>query len=367
MAPRINTFTEGRDQFQADRSQLAALGVLRPDAVAYLPDEFRHNYDLAMDAQPSLFTAPSGGVPAIFTTLIDPDVFEILFAPTKAAEIFGEQKRGSWVDDVAMFPVVEHVGEVSSYGDFNNNGHTGVNANWPARQNYIYQTVKEYGERELERAGAAKLNWVSEIDKAAATVMNRFQNLSYFFGIAGLQNYGMLNDPALSAAITPALKAYGGTRWMVNGAVLATANEIYNDIQSLFALLVRQTMGLVDQNAKMTLALSNEISVALTATNSFNVNVSDLLKKNFPNLNIVTAVQYGVTSSTNPQGISGGNLAQLYVDAVEGQDVGFLAYSEKSRSHPVVRDMSSFKQKETAGTWGAIIRFPVGIAQMLGL
>jgi hypothetical protein len=37
------------------------------------------------------------------------------------------------------------------------------------------------------------------------------------------------------------------------------------------------------------------------------------------------------------------------------------------RTHPIVKDLSSYKQKVTAGTWGAIIRFPLGIASMVGV
>jgi hypothetical protein len=115
------------------------------------------------------------------------------------------------------------------------------------------------------------------------------------------------------------------------------------------------------------LAMSPGSEVALTATNSFNVNVSDLLKKNFPNITVKTAVQYGVLSSSNPQGITGGNLVQMIADAVEGQQTGYCAFSEKMRSHPIVRQLSSFQQKVTAGTWGAIVRQPFGISQMLGV
>src|SRR6185503_6176542 len=132
------------------------------------------------------------------------------------------------------FPVVEHTGEVSSYGDYSMNGRAGVNTNWPQRQAYLFQTIKEYGERELERAGLARISWVSEIDKGAATVLNKFQNLTYFFGVQGLQNYGLLNDPNLSAALTPATKAAGGVKWVLSGVINATANEVYADIQAIF-------------------------------------------------------------------------------------------------------------------------------------
>jgi hypothetical protein len=111
-------------------------------------------------------------------------------------------------------------------------------------------------------------------------------------------------------------------------------------------------------DSRMTLAMSPGSEVALTATNSFNVNVADLLKKNFPNIRIETAVEYATAA---------GNVVQLIVDQVEGQETGYVAFNEKMRSHPIVRDMSSFKQKKSQGTWGAIILQPFGISQMLGV
>ncbi|TXH35297.1 MAG: DUF2184 domain-containing protein [Rhodospirillaceae bacterium] len=360
-------FQEAVAAWKAHGPLHAENGAILPDVVCYVPDEFRQNYGLAMDAQPALTTAANAGVPAFLTTMIDPQVFKILFAPNKAAEIFGENRKGTWLDETAMFPVVEHTGEVSSYGDFVENGRTGVNTNWPQRQSYLFQTMKEYGERELERAGLARINWVSEIDVAAATVLSKFQNLTYFYGVDGLQNYGLLNDPNLSQALTPAVKDAGGVKWINNGEIVASANEIYADIQALFLQLVTQTGGLIDQSARMVLAMSPGSEVALTATNSFNVNVSDLLKKNFPNIRIETAVQYGSKSAANPQGISGGNLVQLIAEEVDGQDTGYCAFNEKMRAHKIIQAASSFKQKVTGGTWGAIIRMPMAIASMLGV
>lgn len=359
-----------QESIQAWRSHSALhaqKGVVLPGVQAYLPAEFKYNFALAMDAQPALSTEANSAIPAFLTMYIDPAIFAIVFAANMAAEIFGEVKKGDWLTDTAAFPTVEHTGEVSSYGDYNNNGSAGANANWPQRQSYLFQTIKEYGEREIERAGLGRLSWVSEIDGAAATVLNKFSNLSYFFGISGLQNYGLLNDPDLSAALTPAPKAYGGSKWINNGVIVATANEIYLDIESMYIQLVAQSNGLIDQKTKMTLALGTNVAPALTATNSFNVNVSDLVKKNFPSLEVKTAVQYNQTSSSNPQGVTAGNEVQLLADAVEGQDVGYCAFSEKMRAHTIVKELSAFKQKLTGGTWGAIIRMPLGIASMVGV
>lgn len=360
---------EAMGNFRAHRAELSSLGVHVPDDVQmYTPDEFKRDYALAMDALPTLVTDPSGGIPAILTTMIDPEVFRIVFAPLRAAEIWGgEVQRGSWVDDTILFPVVEAAGEVSSYGDWNQNGRAGVNMNWPARQSYLFQTMKEYGEREMDRAGLGRINYVSELDKAAARILSTFLNYTYFFGVAGQQNYGSLNDPNLAGPLTPAPKAWGGTAWISGGIVRATANEIYSDIQALYLQLVAQTGGLVDQSTPMVLAMSPTVQGALTTTNSFGVNVTDLLKKNFPNLRVETAVQYGALGSANPQGIAAGNFMQLIANEIEGQKTGFPAYNEKMRNHPVIRRESSFRQKVTSGTWGTVIRMPLAVDAMVGM
>lgn len=114
-----------------------------------------------------LITAPNAGILAMFTTYVDPRVIEIAVEPMKAAQIFGETKKGTWVDDNLQFPIAESTGEVSSYDDFGTNGMSGANVNWENRQPYHYQTIVEVGEREVERAGAAKLDWVARKQIAA--------------------------------------------------------------------------------------------------------------------------------------------------------------------------------------------------------
>ncbi len=363
-------FQEAQTLLRQHLAMHAQRGIMfQPGAepVAYLPPEFRRNHDIAMDAQPTLVSTSNAGIPAFLTTLIDPKVFKILLAPNKLADIFGEERKGSWLDQTQLFPTVERTGEVSSYGDYAESGHTGLNTMWPQRQAYLFQTLLEYGELELERAGLARINWVSELQEAGATVLMKFLNYTYAFGVAGLQNYGLLNDPSLPAAITPSTKAAGGQKWVVNGVINATANEIYNDIQALFIALVNQSNDLINEETKVVLALSPASGLALTAANSFNVNVRALLKENFPNIRIETCVQYGQTSASNPQGIAAGNLVQMIAEEVEGQDTGYCAFNEKMRAHAVIKQLSSFKQKITSGTWGSIVRQPFAISQMIGV
>jgi len=355
--------------FAAERAILQAKGVVLPGVTMYVPDEYRHNFALAMDAQPTLSTDPNSAIPAMLTTMIDPDVIRILMAPLAMAEILGERKKGDWLTETDMFPVVEMTGEVSSYGDFNNNGRAGINMNWPQFQSYLFQTFTNYGERELERAGLAKINYVSELDQSAAYQLNQYSNLTYAFGVAGLQNYGILNNPYLAAYLTPATKAAGGTTWFTaGGAPNATANEVYNDIATLIQSLIVKSAGNLNAKSKYTLALSPGSEQALTFANTFGVFVEDLLKKGYPGLTVKSAPQYGQQSTTNPQGYStAGNAVQLIADSIQGQQVVYAAFTEKMRAHKIIPGASSWMQKKTSGTWGTILRMPVGVAGMIGI
>ena len=349
------------DRFERD------WGVVLPGAMDYLKPEWKRDFQMAMDAQPSLISTASAGIPSFLSTFIDPDILRIVTAKNKAVEIFGEVKKGDWLQKVAMFPVVEHTGEPSTYGDFSKNGRANANAEFEARESYLYQVIVEYGERELEMAGLARIGWASELKQAQVSILNKFQNLTYFYGVQGLQCYGILNAPGLNAPISPAVKQAGGVSWFNGTVPNATANEVYNDIIALATQLVNQSNGDIDEESELVLALSPRSSMALTFANSYNVSVRDLIEKNYKRLKIVTAIQYGAQTASNPQGNVAGEIVQLIAPTVNSQKTGFCAFTEKLRAHAIIRDDSSFRQKMTQGTWGAVIRQPYAIAQLLGV
>ena len=78
-------------------------------------------------------------------------------------------------------------------------------------------------------------------------------------------------------------------------------------------------------------------------------------------------MQYGALSASNPQGVAAGNFVQLIAESIEGQQSGYCSFNEKMRAHVVVRQMSSFRQKISGGTWGAIIRMPIAFIAMVGV
>jgi len=318
-----------------------------------LPAGWAKNFNMAMDAQPTLQSAPNSAIPSFLTQYYDPKLIDVLFAPMKAAQVAGERQLGDWTTQTATFELIEMTGAVTSYGDYNNSGQAKINFNFPQRQAYYYQTMTRWGELELERAGLAKIDYANRLNMSSVYILNKFQNQTYLFGVSGLQAYGMTNDPSLTAPISPATKAAGGTGWPKG-----TGLEVYADIQSLYAQAQTQLNGNIDLESDMTLIMPPTSQTYLTNTTQFNVNVMDLLEKNFPNMKIETIPEYATAS---------GNLMQLVVNQIDGQKTWECAFNEKLRSHPVIIEESAFKQKKSQGTYGTVIYRPIAIAQMLGI
>jgi hypothetical protein len=304
--------------------------------------------ELAWDAQPQLVTSANSGILSLFTTYVDPRIIEIMIQPTKAAQLYGERKMGDWTEDTAAFPVAERTGVTTSYGDYAEGGVSGANVNWPQRQSYHYQIFTRWGERELERNAKAKIDWANQQNEASVLALRKFQNASYLFGIAGLQNYGGINDPSLPAPITVTGSWY-----------TETPDVIYADIVRLVQLAVSQGNGLIDAEQSFTMGISPDNVVNFNKTNQYNVNVFDQIKKNFPNIKIVTVPEFSTA------GAGGTELVQLIADSVEGQKTVDSAFTEKMRAHAMITLDSSWRQKKSQGTWGTIFYAPIFVASII--
>ena len=132
----------------------------------------------------------------------------------------------------------------------------------------------------------AKINLAADKQRAAANIIDVDANKFYFLGVSGKAIYGILNDPNLTATIAPAATGTGGdTRtWSTK-----TTRQRYDDILLLFARLVSQTAGLVDEKSPLVLAMSPAIAVDLAQATDFNVSVMTMLKSYFTNISIVSA------------------------------------------------------------------------------
>jgi hypothetical protein len=333
-------------------------GIHLPEGAEFIQPDYKQDYTLALDAQPTLVTTANSGIPGWLTNFVSPEVINILQSPNEGVQVLGEEKTGDWTTENASFMVVENTGEVAPYGDWNNNGRSDANVDWVNRSSYLFQTIVRYGDLQVDRAGLARLNWVSELQNSAAMTLDKFQDYTYHFGVAGMACFGMLNDPNLPPALTPSTKAAGGTVWVTNNVTTATANEIYADISAVVMDAVTRGKGRLKKSDAMTLVMPPQSDVALMQTNEFGINVMDLLKKNFPNMDIVIDPRHATAS---------GNVMQLWFKTFNGMKVATCAFNEKLRDHQIVRELSAYAQKKTSGTFGVIVKAPVAVAQMLGI
>jgi hypothetical protein len=307
---------------------------------------------LAQDA--ALITSPNSTVPAELLAYVDPTIIEILTAIRNAREVFSEEKRGDWTTPYMKWRANEVAGNTAAYSDFGHSGTSGTNYEWHTREQYRFQTVTQYGDLEADMASEAKINLAADKQRAAATIIDIDSNKFYLLGVKGREIYGLLNDPNLNPAIAAApAGAKGSTKWADK-----TTQQRYRDILNLFARLVSQTQGLVSEQDELILTISPSARVLLGDATDFNVSVMKMLETYFSKLKLVSLPQLSGPS---------GETIQLIAPKVAGMETGLLGFGEKMRAGRIVPDLSSFSQKFTATTYGAVIRIPVAIAQMTGI
>ena len=331
--------------------QAAQYGFVFPNARMWLSPENRAR--IAEDA--ALVTTPNTTVPAELLAYIDPMVIEIMTAPRRAREIFGEEKKGDWTTPYAKWRADEMTGRTEPYSDYANGTTSGVNSEWQTRPQYIFQTSITYGDLEVAMSSAAKVNLAASKQRAAANVIDIDQNRFYLLGVAGKEIYGILNDPNLPDAITAGATGTGSSTKPAD----KTTTQIYNDILALFAELSSQSSGLIDRDTPLKLCLSPEMAVRLGAATDFNVSVLDMLTRYFSNISIVTVPEL--------HSMTAGETVFLIAPEVNGQKSGLLAFGEKIRALRVIPDMSSFRQKYVGTTYGGIVLMPFAFAQMTGM
>lgn len=330
-------------------AQLRQRGIVLPAGVKNVSTPAS---DYALDAanlNPTMATTANAGIPNYLTTYVDPSVIDVLVSPMKAAELVGESKKGDWTTLVAAFITAEPTTRVASYGDYSSEGDSAANVTYPQRQSYFFQTWTRWGERELEMMGAGRVDFASELNYASALGIAKFLNASYLFGVSGLQNYGITNDPALSAPVT------APTPWSGSPAVEAVVNEF---IENLFNPLVNQSGGIVDTETELHVGLAPTALADLSQTNIYGLSAVAKLQEIFPKIKFVTIPEYDTAS---------GRLVQLIAPRIEGKDTATCAFTEKMRAHSIERYSSYFRQKKSAGTWGTVIFRPFLITQLLGV
>lgn len=308
---------------------------------------------LANDA--AMVTAANSGVPVEFTSYIDPMVIPILTATRGAREIFGEAKKGDWTTSYARFQTSEITGEVEAYTDYGQGGASDVNPTFPVRTQYIYQTNIRYGDREVDVASRARLQLAADKQRAAATVIDIASNKFALYGVAGLEIYGLLNDPNLPANVSPLPNADNQkTLWNEK-----STKEIYEDVLYLFGKMADRGAGHIDANTELVLATSPATQVQLGKATDFNISARQMLETYFPKIRFVALPELATAT--------GGNSILLVAPTIEGLPTAQIGFSEKFRAMRLIPESSSFHQKFVGSSYGTIIYRPFAIGRMTGV
>ena len=295
---------------------------------------------------------PNTAVPAYMTMYANPRVVEVLTAKRNYRAIAPEVKNGDWTTAFTQFRALELTGTVTPYQDYDANGQANVNVNYPTRQQYRFQTTLRVGDLEQDMNAAARIDLFAEKQRAAAVLLEISFNKYAFYGVAGLNVYGLLNDPNLNADLTPTTGAAGNT-W-----TLKTADEIMADFAKMYSTLYQRSNGWIDGNTRTKLVVPPASLAELNKVNVFGTSVKKMLADTYPNMEILTAPEMVGAS---------GNLAMIRADEIEGQPTVEFGYTEKYKAHSIIRESSSMHQKISAGTYGAIVYYPFAIVTMLGV
>lgn len=298
----------------------------------------------------------TSGIPVEFTSYIDPMVIPILTATRGAREIFGEAKKGDWTTSYARFQTSEITGEVEAYTDYGQGGASDVNPTFPVRTQYIYQTNIRYGDREVDVASRARLQLAADKQRAAATVIDIASNKFALYGVAGLEIYGLLNDPNLPAAVSPLPlpNADSKTLWAEK-----STKEIYEDVLYLFGKMADRGAGHIDANTELVLATSPATQVQLGKATDFNISARQMLETYFPRIRFVALPELATAT--------GGTSILLVAPTIEGLPTAQIGFSEKFRAMRLIPESSSFHQKFVGSSYGTIIYRPFAIGTMTGV
>lgn len=297
---------------------------------------------------------PNATVPAYMRTYANPRVIEVLTAERAYRKIAPEVKNGDFTTAFTQFRALEFTGDTQPYGDYDGNGVSGVNTAFPVREQYRFQTTLKVGDLEQKMNAEAKIDLFAEKQKASAINIDIAFNRYALYGVEGKAVYGLLNDPSLNSAITP-ISQGGVTAWSGK-----TANQQMADLNKLVSQLYTQGAGHIDDSTKTKLLVSPAILADMNKVNDYGVTMKKMVADTYPNMEIVTVPElYNATLGTSTM--------MLMAEEILGQPVVEFGYSDKYFAHEIVRDLSSWKQKISAGTYGAIVQLPFAIGTMTGV
>lgn len=317
---------------------------------------------MAMDELPyGMPLAPNNiGIPWQYLSYIDRVVIRAILAPLTAEQIFPLEVRGPWNTRTAQYTHLEHGGFIADYGDRSHEGGTSFNTHLPNLDFYMFQTIVSVGDLEDADFSSFGFSAMTEKEIAAADIINRALNYMAFFGVNGLNNWGIINNPYANASISviPDPEAANPNTVLFSEM---SALGLYNNVRALVMALTRQSMGRITARSKLVLSASPSVIVALeTAANNYGLLSGDFISKAMPGLSFVAVPEF----SEEVNGES--EIINLVAPDFAARSTGTLLVNSRMKSHGPVRNISDIEEKKSAGSGGFMLHYPMGMATMIG-
>lgn len=310
-------------------------------------------------------TSPSIPTPLQFLQQWLPGFVKVLTAARKIDDILGIKTVGSWEDQEIVQGIVEPAGVATEYGDFTNIPLTSWNTNFERRTIVRGEQGIAVGTLEEGRSAAMRLSSAETKRQAAAVSLEIMRNAIGFYGWSNGQNrtFGLLNDPALPAAISSATS--GG--W--NG-VNGDFQHITADIRLMIVTLRTQSQDQIDpEKVDLTLILPMDRVDYLTVTTDFGISVRDWLKQTYPKVRVVSAPEF------NGGGGGGQDIAYLFAEdidsSIDGSSDGGETFAQLVQSKFVTlgveKRAKSYVEAYSNATAGVLCKRPWAVVRMIGI
>lgn len=304
-----------------------------------------------MDGGVAGLTSGNNFIPAGLLTNLSPDMVKVITRKRTADSLVGPKKKVlDWAQNDVVIPVLEQLGEAQAYSDYGTPSAVGVNPTFVNAGHYRYFTKIQVGALESEQLSLARIAAEAEKTAAALEVLAIQDNNISIFGLASVPEGAAY--PVRGLLNTDTLPAYEA---MTTTGTTATFATIYEDVQSMISEIIVASNGHIDPTSKFVLAIPSGRSTWLGLVNDFGRSVLEILKINYPNLEIVLSPELA--------GAYTGGLDAVYMRA-EAAGLGNVAdtavqgFSEFARASAVEVKALVKEQVLSAGTVGAIVYRP---------
>jgi hypothetical protein len=319
-------------------------------------NQFKRNAEAMMMDDDYAYNIGSSGVPNVLTAVWTTRFFKQIYQSTPFRELTTADQQGTFGTTNVKYPLIQGSGVSKLYADHSGLGDSSINLNYLTQQTVTLQRTLTYGDMQTAVMGMAKVDYVAWLREYVATLITLDQNNIGFNGFAGMQCYGLLNNPGLN----PVLVA-GSGQWITSGTYASVVSDIITTVQSI------QTLGAgqVDTDDEFIIGLPPCVFGALLYQNSFGMSVKAYIEGVYPKCKFIQVQNY--TGTGTPLGSVAPNYMQVIFKQIAGQDTALGVFSSLYNSHGVVRLLSSYNEKVSYVLGGTVLPMPIGVATLSGI